>query len=111
MKLDIYTYNNKNKLLNNYQFKYQDKQYTIPAGFEFDGGSIPRVFWFISHPLYYKYLEAFLIHDWFYSTGHISRYKADKFFALMIMKHNIFKAVIFFLAVRLFGFFSYNYKT
>lgn len=109
MKLDVMTDCDLNTLLeDDYHFKAYGVQYTIPYGFTFDGWSIPRPLWFISHPLYYPYLEAFLIHDWFYETGHISRLKADWDFAKRVAKINKFKGALFFIAVRIFWFRHYK---
>jgi hypothetical protein len=48
-----------------YAFMFEGKEYVIPKGFEFDGASIPRVFWsVIGTPFAPQHLEAALIHDW-----------------------------------------------
>lgn len=69
---------------------------TIPAGFEFDGASSPRIFWRIVPP--FRNLEASCKHDWDCNTArlnveagrdiraHAIRRKADKDYAARIKK-------------------------
>lgn len=77
-------------LENNWYLTLEDIEYErfwkkriIKAGFYFNGWSLPRLLWFISHPLYMPYLYAFIIHDFEYSNKcpyKITRKQADKFF-------------------------------
>jgi len=104
-------------ILNQYEFEKDGQKYTIPQGFFFDGGSIPRIFWAISHPFFYKYLEAFLIHDFFYSNyflervkdgvyKYVSRDEADQDFKKRLKDPII--ARYFYLAVKYFGWITYG---
>lgn len=44
---------------------------TVPAGFTFDGASVPALFWaLISHPMAPSSLRAACLHDW----GCVTRY-------------------------------------
>ena len=81
MKLQILD-NNYYLTLEEYYFNYRGKTYKVPKSFYWDGGSLPRMFWFISHPVMKPYVEAFLEHDFFYSNKwpNISRKEADEFF-------------------------------
>jgi len=60
---------------------------TVPVGFEFDGGSVPRFLWFLYPPYGSECDEAFCVHDYLYAhaelfvggdNGHISRGEADR---------------------------------
>jgi len=56
-------------------YRGKTETFTIPAGFTTDFGSVP---WFASwlvHPTFQ--VEAFVLHDWLYSSGEVSRQDAD----------------------------------
>lgn len=61
--------------------EYQGPRYSfeIPAGFEFDGASVPRPFWGWLPP-HGRYLRAALVHDWMYRKGFTTRAIADAVF-------------------------------
>jgi hypothetical protein len=45
-------------------------EHIVPAGFECDGGSIPRAFWqLIGHPLDGQYVRSCVTHDWLCSAA------------------------------------------
>lgn len=84
----------------------------VPAGFETDFGSIPRLFWMFVSPVG-PYGKAFVLHDWLYrkASGH-TKIVAD---ALLyealgilecpwILKRAIFDGVYYF------GHFAYNWE-
>jgi len=50
-----------------------DYTYIIPAGFVFDGASIPRAFWNILSPTGYLFLAG-LVHDFVYKYGFLFAY-------------------------------------
>ena len=56
----------------------------VPAGFEFDGASVPRLFWWLLPPLSGESAEAAALHDYLYThRGHVepfclSRMLCDK---------------------------------
>lgn len=108
MKLDVLTTDNTNILLEDFKFEAFWKEYTIKAWFRFDGWSLPRPLRFLSHPLYYPYLKAFLIHDRFYSNGLVDRIFADILFYKMVGEHNELKGILFFIWVFLFWSKYYN---
>ena len=64
-----------------FEFTWGNKTYIIPAGFMFDGASIPRIFWsLIGYPLESEFRVAALIHDWCYRTRCVSFMDANKLF-------------------------------
>ena len=81
---------------------------TVPAGFESDGASVPRLFWRIVFPPGdQKALRAAFIHDWMYRTHPTgwSRELADMLFLQILLHDNVpkLRAVLAWLGVRLFG--------
>jgi len=57
---------------------FRGEYYTVPAGFETDGASIPRLLWRIcGHPLTIPRLYAALVHDWLYSGGDVDATRKD----------------------------------
>lgn len=51
----------------------KDYTYIIPAGFVFDGASIPRLFWNILSPTGYLFMAG-LVHDFVYKHGFLFTY-------------------------------------
>lgn len=85
--------------------------YEIPAGYEFDGASIPALFWgIIGHSFNPCYLRAALIHDWRYDTAArgADLVAADAEFKTNLRAANNRKliAVLMWLAVRLYSTFN-----
>lgn len=83
----------------------------IPKGFKTDGGSVPRIFWWIASP-WTGGLPAFLVHDYRYQTtvSNVLRKAADKELLnnLKACDFNIFRRAAIYTAVRLFGGFYFN---
>jgi len=81
----------------------------IPAGFETDFASVPRIFWRIIPP-WGKYSKAAVIHDYLYSTQEVTRLRADKIFlSLMVeLKVKKWKRRVMYRAVRMFGWHPWN---
>jgi hypothetical protein len=78
--------------------------WVIPAGFETDFASVPRLFWNILPPIG-LYTRAAIVHDYLYQTGLVSRKEADLIF-LQIMKTDevdFFVRHLMYYAVRIFG--------
>jgi hypothetical protein len=77
---------------------------TIPAGFEFDGASIPRIFWRVEAPIDGRYITAFCVHDWCYSSHCVGRKKADTILYSLLREAGMgwIKARTIYRAVRLF---------
>ena len=79
--------------------------YVVPAGFVSDGCSCPKVLWNYCEPISGKYIAAFLLHDWMYSTQAVTRKNAD-----VMLRENLItagmstaKAYTIYAAVRTFG--------
>lgn len=76
----------------------------VPAGFQTDFASIPRIFWNILPPIG-PYAQAAVVHDYLYQQGNVRRKTADLNF-LNIMKTdgvNFFVRYLMYYAVRIFG--------
>ena len=85
------------------------KSYTIPAGFQSDLASIPRLLWAIFPP-FGRYNKAALCHDWLYSTKVEARKVCDVAFKQLLLASKVerFKVNCFYLGVRLLGKFKYK---
>jgi hypothetical protein len=103
MKLQILN-NNYYLTLEEYSFNYRWIDYIIPQFFYWNWGSLPRVLWFISHPVMQPYVLAFLIHDFMYSNKwpKIPRKECDEFFLYNISLQNKIVWLLFYMWVRLF---------
>ncbi len=91
----------------------KSNQYTIyiKKGFDFDGASIPRIFWsIIGNPISGKFNIAALVHDALYASQFIDRKICDEIFLNLMKVYNVsyLKRYSMFNAVRLFGFISWN---
>ena len=65
------------------------KGLTVPAGFESDGASVPRLFWrVVFPPSDNKALRAAFLHDWIYRTHPAgwSRAAADNLFRTVLIE-------------------------
>lgn len=80
------------------------RRITVPAGFETDFASVPRVFWRVLPPTG-DYGKAAVIHDYLYSKGLMPREEADRVFlnAMKDLKVNSFIRRSMWAAVRSFG--------
>ena len=80
--------------------------FTIPAGFETDGGSVPRFGWRVAgDPYDPRYIASFLVHDWLYATHALERDAADAVLYHAMRKEGAswVKARMYYRAVRWFG--------
>ncbi len=79
----------------------------VPAGFIFDGASIPRAAWtFLGYtPFHPCVILAALIHDWLYLNHQVSREDADIIFKMLLLRNGVTPdaAQKMYLAVRLAG--------
>jgi hypothetical protein len=86
----------------------------IEPGFEWDGASIPRVFWItIGSPFNPCFTVAGLVHDYLYKTQPIERSRADKVFHNILKKSGVglINSTRMYLAVRVGGFIAWkNHK-
>lgn len=87
----------------------RSKTWKIPAGYEFDGASIPPMFWdLIGEPDDEKFLIAALIHDFLYEKRW-NRKLSDATFRHFLESEGVwgFKATLMWAAVRIGGFAFY----
>ena len=117
LKIDIfYDYVEKStkfSTLESVEVEYLGTTFDIPRGFVSDGCSIPRGLWNYVEPFDGRYLKIFTAHDWFYSTGQLSRLDADKFMYEGLRQQGMSwtKANSIYYAVRMFGKNHYDDKT
>lgn len=84
--------------------------YTVPAGFETDFASIPRVFWtLVGHPAG-QYAQAAVLHDWLYRTKAVPRAEADRIFreAMVVLQVPAWQRWAMWAAVRVAGWAAYG---
>jgi hypothetical protein len=82
----------------------------VPAGFETDGYSIPRIFWGLLQP-YGQPIEAAVVHDYLYSRAsgvlhpHLTRAEIDSIFleCMELTKVPAMKRRLIYWAVRIGG--------
>lgn len=76
-----------------------------PAGFCYDGASVPSVFSSIIPRFGARYDRAICLHDYLYSEGKISRADSDKIFYKALRSDKVCwaQAKIMYFAVRFFG--------
>lgn len=87
-------------------FKIHGRTVIIPSGYTSDGMSVPRFLWrLLSPPIYGETLVPSIIHDWMYDSLYCSRLEADKYyyFGLRANGYPLWKSVLTFIGVRLFG--------
>ena len=86
---------------------------TVPAGFDTDGASIPRVFWSVLDP-FGPYFKAAVIHDWLYSRHNcrFNRAQSDEIFKEAMYNNGLdwVRRGAIYRAVRLAGWRSYKGK-
>ena len=98
------------RTLTDLHFTFAGVEYTIPAGFECDGASIPRMFWrIIGPPMDCHYIEEAIRHDWLYQHQPISRAAADRAFFVWLDKKGLhIRRYLIYTAVRLFGWIAWH---
>lgn len=86
------------------------KTYTIPAGFWFNGGSIPAAFWQATFtPFDMRVIDFFLFHDWAYTSHCCDKRTADDTLQAGIRSQGLkLRGAVVTTAVRLFGDSSWN---
>ena len=85
--------------------KESGEVYTVAKGYISDGATIPRAFWgIVGHPMD-DYAAAAFLHDMFYSTGIVTKAKADNLFleAMGVLGVAWWKRKAMYWAVRLFA--------
>lgn len=94
------------RLLSDFRYLSSAGVITVPAGFETDGASIPKLFWTLFAP-FGPYFHAAVIHDYLYSAHNdkFSRLQSDLIFKEAMYNSNVrwpTREVVF-NAVRSFG--------
>lgn len=91
---------NKWQLIENWQSPFL----FIPAGFETDGASVPRLFWWFASPSG-DLFEAAIIHDYMYKKGIRTKQEADHTFkrAAKHYQANSLRVNIAYCFVKVFG--------
>ena len=79
-------------------------QIVVPAGFKWDGGSVPRFLWPLLDP-WGSASKAFLLHDYLYQTQQRSRLVSDAIFmeAMEVLGVGFVKRKLLYRGVRLGG--------
>lgn len=88
------------------------KEIVIPKDYVSDGGSIPKIFWWLLSP-FEDYSKNCILHDYLcdlFHLGIIQRYTADKIFLESMEETNIKKStrITLYVFVRLYGLIRYN---
>jgi hypothetical protein len=77
------------RLVEDYSTIWNGRVIRIPAGFLFDGASIPALAWMLTYTPFHPYIvTAALIHDWIYITHILSRKEADELFKDTALLHH-----------------------
>lgn len=81
----------------------------VPAGFVWDGGSVPRALWMFLDP-WGSASKAFLLHDWLYRTQERSRLVSDAIFmeAMEVLGVGFVKRKLLFRGVRMGGWLAWS---
>lgn len=94
-----------------------DTVVTVPAGFPFDGASVPRPIWVLFPPAG-QYLEAAAVHDWLYEHQTIQGQRIDRetadnhlLWGMEDLGVSWVKRQMIYRAVRLGGWVSFNKYT
>ena len=88
----------------------------IPKDFEWDGASIPRIFWEeIGSPFSPKFMVPSLVHDYLYSVGTssgLNRRQADKLFKKLLLANGVDESLAetMYTGVRVGGGRHYHYE-
>ena len=104
------------KLVEKFDVMFRGELYTVPAGFETDGASIPRWLWPVcGHPLEAPRVVAAIVHDFLYGGGdpEATRADADDLYRDMQIELGIprCRAYIEWLALRLCGWTHWKTET
>jgi len=108
----IPTKDNRFKTCDNMIVHVNDEFHVVPRGFKTDLASIPRFMWPVFSPGDYDVIAPAVLHDWHYCCSkEVDRLKADDIFYYGLRWHGMgmFKALMYYFAVRLGGASSYKY--
>ena len=100
-------------LVERFDVKFRGEDYSVPAGFETDGASIPRWLWPVcGHPLQAPRVIAAVVHDYLYGGGdpEATRADADDLYRDMQLALGIprRRAYLEWVVLRLFGWLHWN---
>lgn len=100
-------------VLYNYRVFFDGKDFLIPAGFESDGASVPRLFWRVIFPnTDSNAASAGICHDYIYreQLPDWTRKEADRMFLAFMISHGVgvMKAYLAYFAVRAFGWIAWR---
>lgn len=93
-------------LLDDYKVFYGNIKIVVPAGFIYDGASVPFVGWLPTYtPFHPDVMGPALIHDWLYSSHQVDRKTADTIFydLLVLNTAGKVKAKLMYSGVRVGG--------
>lgn len=93
------------------KFTINNREFTIPANFQTDLASIPKIAWPIMAPAHSSLIRAAIVHDWFYrKTCDFTRYETDLIFYHILRNDgvSVIRASIMYYTVRWVGWNYYN---
>lgn len=93
------------------KFEVNHQRFEIPAHFQTDLASIPKIIWPIMAPAHSSLIRPAIAHDWFYrKTCEFTRLQTDLIFYHMLINDGVSRtrARLMYYAVRLFGWNYYN---
>jgi hypothetical protein len=94
------------RLIEDYETTVCGVRILVPAGFDWDGATIPRAFWsIVGGPFDPQIVAASLVHDWLYWTHQVSRGLADRIFYELAKEAGCssFRRRSMYRAVKIFG--------
>lgn len=94
------------RLVEDYEIDVHNVDVVVPAGFIYDGASIPAYAWQAMYtPFHPKVMAPALVHDWLYSIHKVSRDSADEILSTMLEMNGVstVKAFAVFQAVQMAG--------
>lgn len=98
------------RLNNPFVYISSDKEeIVIPAGFIFDGASVPQLLWSVVSPSG-EVMRAALVHDWFYLVQTTGRRKADDMMKEAMRAYGVKKSkiLLWWFILRTFGGFAWK---
>lgn len=85
--------------------------HTVPAGFEFDAASVPRVFWRLVPPCMPWLLRASCGHDYLYANGLGTKKAADAHFFNALLEDGVGNVMAYAMYLAVKGGGKGNFKT
>ena len=116
MKVDIHKEDARGNVLATLagtRFVFRGKRFRVPAGFESDGASVPRLFWtMVCPPLDHHAVRAGVAHDYIYreQPPDWTRKEADKMFLCFLIEDGLppLQARLAYWGVRLGGWIAWK---